>query len=196
MAPNSYTFIQIIFLFTLATIHSRYVLIKILRQEKIEISFDPHEPKNLTAGPVPIHICDRKATDQFVQNIKFSLTPNPIEIEPGKTITLDFSVDLLKEIPKGSTISLKLKKHEFIDFTIPCLHVGAPVPVGSCTYDIQQLLDLAKQHIKDDCYKYFPANGCQLPIAVGQYGTVRPLQIKLPGHFSIPNIVKIYEWWD
>ena len=47
-----------------------------------------------------MHICDRKATDQFVQNIKFSLTPNPIEIEPGKTITLDFSVDLLKKYPK------------------------------------------------------------------------------------------------
>ena len=70
-----------------------------------------------------MHICDRKATDQFVQNIKLSLTPNPIEIEPGKKITLDFRVDLLKEIPKGSTIALKLKKHEFIDFTIPCLHV-------------------------------------------------------------------------
>ena len=68
--------------------------------------------------------------------------------------------------------------------------MGGPVPVGSCTYDIQQLLDLAKQHIKDDCYKYFPTNGCQLPIAVGKYGTTRPLQIKLPEHFRIPSIVK------
>ena len=71
-----------------------------------------------------MHICDKKATNQFVSNIKLSLTPNPIEIKPGKSITLDFGVDLLKEIPKGSTISLKLKKHEFIDITIPCLHVS------------------------------------------------------------------------
>ena len=90
----------------------------------IEISFDSHEEKNLTAGPVPVHICDSQATNQFVKNIKISVTPNPIEIKPGKDISLEFGVDLLKEIPKGSTISLKLKKHELIDFTIPCLHVS------------------------------------------------------------------------
>ena len=68
--------------------------------------------------------------------------------------------------------------------------MGGPVPVGSCKYDIQQLLDLAKLHIKEDCFKYFPINGCQLPIAAGHYGTANPLKIQLPEHFKIPSMVK------
>ena len=80
---------------------------------------------NLESGTIPIHVCHPNATNEYVDHINLSLKPNPIQIKPGKTINIDAGVDLLKEIPKGSILALKLKKHEIIDFTIPCIHVSA-----------------------------------------------------------------------
>ena len=68
--------------------------------------------------------------------------------------------------------------------------MGLPIPVGSCKYDIQQLLDLLKQYIKNDCFKYFPGNGCQLPAKPGHYGSTGPIQLRLPMHFKIPSMIK------
>ena len=79
---------------------------------------------NLESGTIPISVCHPNATNEYVDNINLSLKPNPIQIKPGKTISIDAGVDLLTEIPNGSIVALKLKKHELIDFTIPCLHVS------------------------------------------------------------------------
>ena len=68
----------------------------------------------------------------------------------------------------------------------------APIPVGSCTYEMQDLLDLLQNVIQDDCFKYFPGNGCKLPLMPGHYGTGGPLSIKLPKHIKIPKILKYF----
>ena len=79
---------------------------------------------SLESQQIPINICNRNSTNQYLDNINLSLKPNPIQIKSGKTISIDADLDLLKEIPKGSILALKLKKHELIDLTIPCLHVS------------------------------------------------------------------------
>ena len=68
----------------------------------------------------------------------------------------------------------------------------APIPVGSCTYEIQDLLKLLQNVIQDDCFKYFPGNGCKLPLMPGHYGTGGPLSIKLPKRIKIPKILKYF----
>ena len=68
--------------------------------------------------------------------------------------------------------------------------VGLPVPVGSCKYSIQQLLNLLQKVIQKDCFKYFPERGCALPITKGHYGTGGPLEIQLPKHINVPSILK------
>ena len=78
---------------------------------------------NLEKNDIPFSICDAAATNQYVNNLTVSVQPNPIVIKPEKQISLDIGFDLLKEIPIGSRISLKLKKDDWIDIPIPCLKV-------------------------------------------------------------------------
>ena len=77
----------------------------------------------MQAGLIPFHICDANATNEYVNNIELSIKPNPIQIKPGKTLHVDLGVDLLRTIPTGSRLLLKLKKDEIFDIPIPCLHV-------------------------------------------------------------------------
>ena len=47
-----------------------------------------------------------------------------------------------------------------------------------------------KSVVKEDCFKYLPGNGCNLPVAARHYGTGGEIKIQLPGHLRIPSIVK------
>ena len=90
----------------------------------LEINFIEKEGNHIEKGPIPIHVCNSKATNQYVDNIKLLIKPNPVQIKPSKTLSIDFGIDVLKDIPSGASVSLKLKKHEIWDITIPCLNVS------------------------------------------------------------------------
>ena len=72
--------------------------------------------------------------------------------------------------------------------------VGLPVPIGSCKYDIQQLLDFLAEDPDFDCDKYLPGNGCSLPMLPGHYGGEfhgdDAIVIELPQDLVIPDILK------
>ena len=59
---------------------------------------------------IDVNVCDADVTDQYVNNINLSIGPNPIQIKAGRTIRINFRIHLLKEIPVGSRIKLKLHK--------------------------------------------------------------------------------------
>ena len=69
-----------------------------------------------------------------------------------------------------------------------------PLKIGSCKYDIQQLMDLQAQDPKFDCEKYYPGNGCSLPILPGHYGAEfhgdDAIPIKIPEDLVVPDKFK------
>ena len=60
-------------------------------------------------------------TNEYVDKIDLAITPNPILVKGGETISLHFGVDVLKELAVGAELDLKLK-HGIL--TIPCLDVS------------------------------------------------------------------------
>jgi len=143
------------------------------------------------ADQIDVDVCNADVTNTFINNIDLAVTPNPIEVVAGKTISLHFGVDVLKEVAVGATLELKLKKGLL---PIPCIDVGLPVPIGSCKYDIQQLLDFLAEDPDFDCDKYLPGNGCSLPMLPGHYGGEfhgdDAIVIELPQDLVIPDILK------
>ena len=68
-----------------------------------------------------------------------------------------------------------------------------PVPIGSCKYDLQQLLGFLEADPNFDCNEYLPGNGCNLPLLPGHYGGPEGSEgivIELPADFAIPSIIK------
>jgi hypothetical protein len=143
------------------------------------------------AEQIDVDVCKADVTNTFINNIDLAVDPNPIEVKAGKTISLHFGVDILKEVAVGATVELKLKKGLL---PIPCIDVGLPVPIGSCKYDIQQLLDFLAESQDFDCDKYLPGNGCSLPMLPGHYGGEfhgdDAIVIELPQDLVIPDILK------
>merc|ERR1711997_1442534 len=85
---------------------------------------------------IDVDICNADVTNSYISNLVLEITPFPIQIKPSATIQLHFAVDVIKEIPVGTTLTLDLKKGIL---PIPCLEIpGVPVPIGSCKYDLQQ----------------------------------------------------------
>ena len=72
------------------------------------------------ADQIDVDVCNADVTNTFVNNIDLAVTPNPIEVVGGKTISLHFGVDVLKEVAVGATLELKLKKGLL---PIPCIDV-------------------------------------------------------------------------
>jgi len=147
--------------------------------------------QSIFAEQIDVDVCNAAVTNEYVAKIDLAIDPNPIEIKAGKTISLHFGVDVLKEIAVGASISLNLKKGIL---PIPCLDIGLPVPIGSCKYDVQQLLDFLAEDPDFDCNKYLPGNGCSLPLLPGHYGGVfhgdDAIVIELPADLQIPDILK------
>ena len=70
---------------------------------------------------------------------------------------------------------------------------GLPVPVGSCKYQFQDLLDLLEADPNFDCNEYLPGNGCNLPLLPGHYGGPEGgdgIILELPADLVIPDILK------
>merc|ERR1712241_1133124 len=79
-------------------------------------------------------------TSDWFSNIQLNVSPYPVDVGPGKTITLEGQIDLNQVVEDGSKLALKLKgKIPVIgEIPIPCLEISPDLHLGSCTYDIQQ----------------------------------------------------------
>ena len=76
------------------------------------------------ADQLDVKICNKKQTNQYVDNIDLAIDPNPILIAPSVTIRFHFGIDILKDIPNGSSLKLKITKKGLIPVHIPCLEVS------------------------------------------------------------------------
>ena len=72
------------------------------------------------AEQIDVDVCNADVTNTYVNNIDLAVDPNPIEVVGGKTISLHFGIDILKEVAVGATLELKLKKGLL---PIPCIDV-------------------------------------------------------------------------
>merc|ERR1719220_151715 len=105
-------------------------------------------------------------TDAWFSNIVLNIEPWPAHIATGETITLDGAIDILQEVEMGSGLELKLTLVTAIgNLPIPCLPLGE-LNIGSCSYDIQHLLDELKGAVGgEEICKGLMAEGqdCNLP---------------------------------
>merc|ERR1712180_91587 len=113
-----------------------------------------------------------------------SVTPFPILVQNGATITLEIQITLNQEVPVGSVVDLNLVLEGLIPIKIPCLEIEG-LHIGSCHYDGDELLSTASDFL---CPTYVPeGQACALPLGTGIYGggdplTVGPIE-------SIPDIL-------
>merc|ERR1712109_121076 len=86
-------------------------------------------------------------TDAWFSGISLDVTPWPVIVAGGETITLQGQIDIMQEIEMGSQLELKLTLITPIgNLPVPCLPIG-DLNIGSCNYDIQHLLK--SFHFKD-----------------------------------------------
>ena len=97
--------------------------------------------QSIFAEQIDVDVCNAAVTNEYVAKIDLAIDPNPIEIKAGKTISLHFGVDVLKEIAVGASISLNLKKGLL---PIPCLDVslirGIVTNKPSYKYSLQKIV--------------------------------------------------------
>ena len=63
-------------------------------------------------------------TEDFIENIAVDVTPWPIHIQAGTTISIDVGVDILQAIVAGSSLKLDLKLITPLGkLPIPCIPV-------------------------------------------------------------------------
>lgn len=133
--------------------------------------------------------------DRYVKPWSLSYKPETIVAKKGKKISVHFDAQVLKEIPKGVKVEVKVKSKGVIPLPIPCLELDDfPISVGSCNYTGEELLKVLEHPIfKDiDCEKYLPkGQKCALPFKPGFYGvkdkSVFEIQAKIP---KIPAVLK------
>ena len=72
---------------------------------------------------VDVKVCDPDVSNKYVNNIDLAIDPNPIPIKAGATIRVHFGIDVIKAIPVGSKVTLKLHYGMF-SIPIPCFPVS------------------------------------------------------------------------
>merc|ERR1712158_138519 len=127
-------------------------------------------------------------TSDWFSNIQLNVSPYPVDVGAGKTITLEGQIDLNQVVETGSKLALKLKgKIPVIgEIPIPCLEISPDLHLGSCTYDIAgDLLPLLEG--SGMCADFMPeGQACALPLNPGQYAGGEPITLTLP---DIPDIL-------
>jgi hypothetical protein len=110
--------------------------------------------------------CLASSTD-FLGAVSIDVTPYPVHVATGSSLTITANIELIKAIEVGSKVSLKLKKLGLLPLDIPCLQLGdLPVPLGSCEYDGALLLSILTV-----CPEHCPAGQENaLPLNPGIYG--------------------------
>merc|ERR1739848_383733 len=124
-------------------------------------------------------------------NISLDIKPWPVHVAAGETITLDGAIDIMQEIEVGSGIELKLTLITAIgNLPIPCLPIGE-LNIGSCSYDVQHLLDELKgaEGGMEICTTLMAVGQpCDLPLMPGQYAAGDDtIEILLP---EIPPVLE------
>ena len=82
-----------------------------------------------SSGNTPdVATCNSNVTDTYVANIKLNIVPFPIILPVGETNGvleyIHWSIDLLKDIPIGSTVQIGLVKQGLFPTPLPCFPVN------------------------------------------------------------------------
>merc|ERR1712027_157445 len=128
--------------------------------------------------------CAAVEDNSYVDPWKLTINPDPIVAKEGASVSVHFDATVLKTLPVGTNLDIKLKKN---GIPLPCLPVpGLPISVGSCKYDANDLLALIPA---EDCKTFAPAGqACALPLNPGFYGDKDPNGSKslvLPGKIAV-----------
>ena len=70
-----------------------------------------------------ITYCTPNDTEIYIDDINLMLSPFPIRLEGGETVNIQFSFDVLKDIPIGSTVQIRLVEQGAIPTPLPCFPV-------------------------------------------------------------------------
>merc|ERR1711893_387357 len=90
--------------------------------------------------------------NSYVDPRKLTIDPDPIVAKEGASVSVHFDATVLKTLPVGTNLDIKLKKN---GIPLPCLPVpGLPISVGSCKHDAHDLLALIPA---EDCKTFAPA---------------------------------------
>ena len=58
-----------------------------------------------------VKTCNKPVTGKYVKHISLKIVPNPIMLAGGANIAISLTAELLKEIPVGTMVKLKLHNH-------------------------------------------------------------------------------------
>jgi len=112
-------------------------------------------------------------------DITADVSPMPIILEEGENITLFLEVDLKEPLPEGAIVEIDLKKEGWIDLPIPCIDAGDGNMVGSCDYDVGEIL-AGMDAVGCPTEEFPEGQGCALPLSPGVYGGEPALVITVP----------------
>jgi len=116
---------------------------------------------------------------------KISVEPFPVIVQTGATVTLESQVTLNKEMVVGSRLSIVATREGIIPIKIPCLDIFEGTFLGSCEYDVDELLGTVAE--SGICEENLPeGQACNLPLGPGVYGSGEPLVITFK---DIPDIL-------
>jgi len=117
---------------------------------------------------------------------KISIEPFPVIVQTGATVTLDSQVTLNEEMVVGSRLSMNVTLEGIIPIKIPCIDIFEGTLLGSCEYDVDELLGTVAE--TGICEDYIPeGQACNLPLGPGVYGSGVPLVIPFK---DIPFIIE------
>merc|ERR1712233_231416 len=115
---------------------------------------------NLLAPPTELEYGFCEGSPEPISFDVMSVTPFPILVQNGATITLEIQITLNEEVPVGSQVDLNLVLEGIIPIKIPCLDIEG-LHIGSCHYDGDELLSTASDFL---CPTYVPeGQACALP---------------------------------
>merc|ERR1712002_229267 len=130
--------------------------------------------------------CAGKDNSEYVSQYTLNIKPDPIVAKKDAQVAIHFNADVIKAFPEGTTLDFKMVKE---NVALPCMPLpDLPFPVGSCTYQAQQLLDV----VPDDLWAQFAPAGQSksLPLNPGKYGdfdATGAITLTIP---DIPDIIK------
>ena len=67
--------------------------------------------------------CTPNNTEGYVDGININISPFPIILKAGETVGIQFSFDVVKDIPVGSTVQIRLVKEGLMPTPLPCFPV-------------------------------------------------------------------------
>jgi len=125
----------------------------------------------------------------YADPLDVKISPNPISLEQGSKLYVDYKIHLKKAIEVGSKVKATIKKKILFWIKIPCIPIpGTELKFGSCEWDIDELLGLAQKHSPDICSPQNMPKGqsCEAPIKPGDYKSHIPNTIG-----DIPSVLKL-----